>query len=500
MRCLFLFSIIAWQALHAQELFDPLVLHEVRIGHRMPALWDSLAVDQEAFLAGSAARYRTVDVIVDGHPLPNTGMRFKGDYSYWGFPGKKRPIKLDFDRFVNGQEHDGQTKVNLHNFAGDPSFLRETLAYGLLREQGLPASRTAYAQVYVNDSLLGLYLLVEEINKRFCKSRFGDTGTLYQCTDNTEMAWQGADPAAYTDEFKIDHDANNVGWGPLLDLMRLMHEDHSAVFRQRLDAVLDVNSYLHAMVLDVLLSNWDSYHDNGRNFSLYHSAKDGRLHWIPWDYNLCLWDRDMDLPPRDRSPDGFKPLVARIAADPLLMEDLWRAACDVLPKVDLRTTHDHLTACRTLIADAVAMDPNKFYSTAAFRGNLYNTVSITMLRSGIPTTMHLPGVYDRLVKRLSALKLLAQRNTDCTAPVLSDLIVRVFPNPSAGVVTVRWDLRGDSVPAMLDVFDALGRPVLRHVYDPAVGIREERLTLASGHYLVRITAGSQQLTQRLMVT
>ncbi|MBX2973742.1 MAG: CotH kinase family protein [Flavobacteriales bacterium] len=427
-------------------------------------------------------------------------MRFKGDYSYRGFPGKKRPIKLDFDRFVNDQEHDGQTKLNLHNFAGDPSFLRETLAYGLLREQGLPASRTAYAQVYVNDSLLGLYLLVEEINKRFCRSRFGDTGTLYQCTDNTEMAWQGDDPAAYTDEFKLDHDANNVGWMPLLDLMKLMHEDRSAVFRQRLDAIFNVDSYLHAMVLDVLLNNWDSYHDNGRNFSLYHSAEDGRLHWIPWDYNLCLWERDMELPPRDRSADGYKPLVARIANDPLLMEDLWRTACDALSRVQLPAIHDRLAASRALIADAVAADPNKFYSTSAFHANLYHTVVVSMRRNGVPTDVALPGVYDRLVKRLSTLKLLAQRKTDCTSPDRSDLIVHVFPNPSAGTVTVRWDLRSDAVTAMLDVFDALGRPVLQHSYDPAVGIREERLTLAAGHYLVRITAGPQQSTHRLMVT
>ncbi len=499
MRALVLATLLLCHAADAQDIFDQRIIHEVRIRSSLPALWDSLAKDQEAFLNGTAAHYRMVDVVVDGHFLPNSGMRFKGDYSYWGFPGKKRPIKLDFDRFVNDQEHSWQTKVNLHNFAGDPSFLRETLAYGLLREQGLPASRTAYAQVYMNDTLIGLYLLVEEINKRFCRSRFGNTGTLYQCIDNTEMAWPGEDTAAYTDEFKVDHDANNVGWQPLIDLIRLLHDDHSAVFRQRLDAIFDVDQYLHTMVLDVLLNNWDSYHDNGRNFSLYHSRRDGRLHWIPWDYNLCLWERDLELPPRDNSADGYKPLVARIAHDPLLMEDLWRTACTVLPQVDLRATHDRLVAYRALIADAVATDPNKFYSNGAFHNNLYHPVVVTMLRGGVPKDVTLPGVYDRLVKRLASLKLLAQRNTDCSAPVTSELIVNVYPNPSMGPVTVRWDLRGDAVSAQLDVHDLLGRPVMTRTYSAESATCEEQLQLAIGQYVVRITAGRSSQTHLLVV-
>lgn len=499
MRLLCPLILLCCHTVGAQDLFDQRILHEVRIGHRIPALWDSLAMDQVAFLDGSTAQYRSVDVIVDGHPLPNTGMRFKGHYSYYGFPGKKRPIKLDFDRFVDDQEHSGQTKVNLHNFAGDPSFLRETLAYGLLREQGLPASRTAYAQVYVNDTLLGLYLLVEEVNKRFCRDRFGHTGTLYQCTDNTEMAWQGDDPSAYADEFKMDHDANDVGWKPLFDVMRLIEKDNSAVFRQRLDAIFNVDQYLHTLVIDVLLNNWDSYHDNGRNFSLYHHPVDGRLHWIPWDYNLCLWDYHMELPPHDKSADGYKPLVARIAADPLLMEDLWRTACTVLPRVDLRATHDRLAACRALITDAVATDPNKFYSTGAFQNNLYHSVVVTMLRGGVPKEVTLPGVYDRLVKRLSSLKLMAQRNTDCTSPEVSDLAMNAYPNPSTGLVTVRWDLRGEPVDARLDVHDALGRPVMTRTYTVDSGVHEERMQLAAGHYVVRITAGERTKTSRILV-
>lgn len=499
MRFLLLLAFGAGHLLSAQGLFDPDLLHEVRIRCSVPAFWDSLAMDQEAFLMGQAVKYRTVDVVVDGHALPSTGMRFKGDYSYWGFPGKKRPIKLDFDRFVVDQEHDGQTKVNLHNFAGDPSFLREMLAYRMLREQGLPASRTAYAQVYVNDTLLGLYLLVEEINKRFLRDRIGHPGTLYQCIDDTELAWQGDDPAAYTDEFKIDHDLNGVGWTPLLRFIERVQHDHSPGFRDRLDELFDVASYLRAMTVDVLLDNWDSYHDNGRNFSLYHHPGDGRLYWLPWDYNLCLWARHMELPPFDRSVSGRKPLVARIADDPLLMEDLWSMACEELGRVDLRVWHDRLVAHRALIAEAVAADPHKFYSEDDFRANLHATVGVTMRRSGVLTTVYLPGVHAHLVARTATLRLEVQRHADCGRARASDLLLQVRPNPSTGPLMVRWALRGAPVPADLEVFDALGRPVLRRHYGPEQAVREEQLDLAAGHYIVRITTGGSWRAERVVV-
>lgn len=499
MRFLVLIGMALGLTAAGQGLFDTGVLHEVRIDRVTPALWDSLAMDQEAFLDGAPARYHAVDVTVDGHALPSTGMRFKGDYSYWGFPGKKRPIKLDFDRFVEGQEHAGQTKVNLHNFAGDPSFLREMLAYGLLREQGLPASRTAYARVYVNDTLLGLYLLVEDVGKRFCKGRFGSAGTLYQCIDDTELAWQGPDTAAYTDEFKIEHDAGDAGWGPLLALMELIDADHSAVFRQRLDALLDVDGYLRALTIDVLLNNWDSYHDNGRNFELYRSPNDGRLHWIPWDYNLCLWERDLELPPRDGSADGYKPLVARIADDPLLQEDLWRTACEVLDRVDLQAVRRRLVDYRALIASAVQADPNKFYTDADFQRNMDQGVVVTMLRGGVPTPVPLPGVYDRLVRRLSTLRLGVARHADCADPAITDLVLQVYPNPSTGAVTVRWDLRDSPVAATLEVVDPLGRVVLQRTYDPRTERYAEVLDFAPGRYLVRLSAGREQAQRTVLV-
>jgi spore coat protein CotH len=54
--------------------------------------------------------------------------------------------------------------------------MREQLGYGLYREMGVAAPRTAYARVVINGQLEGLFLAVEQIDGRFTRSRFSDEG------------------------------------------------------------------------------------------------------------------------------------------------------------------------------------------------------------------------------------------------------------------------------------------------------------------------------------
>ena len=71
------------------------------------------------------------------------------------------------------------SQLNLHNSVRDPSFMNEAVAYRLFRDGGVPASRTAYARVFVtvpgkyDQKYLGLYDLVEDVSPAFLKERFG---------------------------------------------------------------------------------------------------------------------------------------------------------------------------------------------------------------------------------------------------------------------------------------------------------------------------------------
>src|SRR5262249_27047726 len=122
----------------------------------------------------------------DGQQLGSVAVRFKGNASYDSYENSlKRPLKIDFNRFIQGQKFARQDTINLSNNAFDQSQLREALSYEVYRRAGVPAPRTAFANVYLtvdgryNRQFIGLFTIVEEPdNKSFLKAHFGNSNGL----------------------------------------------------------------------------------------------------------------------------------------------------------------------------------------------------------------------------------------------------------------------------------------------------------------------------------
>ena len=74
------------------------------------------------------------------------------------------------------------TTVNLKAMYNDPSQLREALAWRLFSRAGVPASRHTYAKLGLNATYMGLFSVIEQVDKRYLKDRFGDNdeGNLYK--------------------------------------------------------------------------------------------------------------------------------------------------------------------------------------------------------------------------------------------------------------------------------------------------------------------------------
>ena len=76
---------------------------------------------------------------------------------------------------------EGLKKLNLNNGFSDPSFIRETLGYELFEQMNLPTPRRAFADVWVNNTRLGLYTIVEQIDKTSLLRNFANPeGNLYK--------------------------------------------------------------------------------------------------------------------------------------------------------------------------------------------------------------------------------------------------------------------------------------------------------------------------------
>jgi len=113
-----------------------------------------------------------------GRTYQGVGFRYAGNASYMASAGGlKRSFKVDLDR-VDHSDLGGLRAVHLQSGALDSTKAREVLAYKLLREAGVPAPRTALAEVTLtvpgryDRAYLGLYTLVEPIDRAFLTDRF----------------------------------------------------------------------------------------------------------------------------------------------------------------------------------------------------------------------------------------------------------------------------------------------------------------------------------------
>src|SRR5215207_3620351 len=105
--------------------------------------------------------------------LTNVGVHLKGTGSFR--PVNQKPaLTVKFNKFVEDQNFYGLTKISLNNSVQDLTYVNESLCTDLFRAAGVPVARVAHARIYLNDRYLGLYTLVEGLNKPFLRRHFAD--------------------------------------------------------------------------------------------------------------------------------------------------------------------------------------------------------------------------------------------------------------------------------------------------------------------------------------
>ncbi len=182
--------------------------------------------------------YVKADLWYDGELIPDIAVRTKGNSSLMTTARTdsiRYSLKVDLNFFNSARNLDGVKKVCFNNGFSDPTFMRETLAYSMYTQMGIPTPRTSFVDLWVNDTHLGLYTMVEAIDKTFITNHF---------TDNTGNLYKPEMPAAYLDwteedylqqlekegelgtEEETDPLDLNIGGGRLSDILRALgHEE-----------------------------------------------------------------------------------------------------------------------------------------------------------------------------------------------------------------------------------------------------------------------------------
>lgn len=292
-------------------------------------------------------------------------------------PGNPKPsLRLDFEVFAPGREWRGVEQVKLDSLLPDSSFMRDRLAYGIYRDLGVPAPRSAHARLYVNGDYKGVYEVEEPVKKEFAKHRWGEkAGNLYEIErhDPSLYSWLGEDPAAYVPSLFIPK-TNEVG-GDYRDVVGLCDALNNAPLAERagrLDAgVMNLDGFISYVAVTKALVNFDSIAGDWgcRNHYWYHRAGTGKLEVIAWDVDKSFGATGWRGP--DRTYESIwrlmdlTPATAWIPRDPAARQ-LYLAKVERVIDGPLAGVGPRADAIYAQIRDAVYADPYKGITSGQF--------------------------------------------------------------------------------------------------------------------------------------
>lgn len=313
--------------------------------------------------------YVPVTVAFDGRTWPYVGMRHKGNSSLmlaWLQGVEKLPFRLNFDYYeddvpeVDNQRFHGFKELKYSSAFEDDSFIRDKLTSDLFREAGVPAAAGGLVAVYVDAGAgpmyWGVYAGFEDPAGELLDSWFGDdSGNAYKPDGETATLGDFA-----VSDFEKKTNEDDEDWSDLRTFIETLNDGslEGEAWRTALELSFDMDAYLRYLAMNNLVGNWDSYGNMTHNYYLYGDpALEGRLIWIPWDFNEAMRTNGKAplIPISLEDLDPRWPMLARVADDPVYKERYTEHLVELLETV---FTEDNVrTRAETLqdrIASAVA--------------------------------------------------------------------------------------------------------------------------------------------------
>jgi len=323
--------------------------------------------------------YHSASITYRNITLDDVAFRTKGSSSLQAVAqmnSTRYSFKVDMNYYVDGQKLLGMKKINLNNNYKDPSYMRERIAYDMMRSLGIPTPRLSYVNLYINGSLHGLYTLVEQVDSEFLEENFNNPeGDLYK-PDGTgsDLLWIGSDFAAYSGvELKTNEDSSdNAAFINMVDELNNGSD---------LESVIDVDGFLRYLAVSTALSNLDSYQGSlAHNYYIY--EQDGVFSIIPWDFNESFGTFTMGCQNSNTMISLYidEPTSGTLADRPLIAKlfeyEAYKTAYhgyiqDLIDGVmDPDVISSTITETKNLISEYVRSDPTAFYSYDEFEASL----------------------------------------------------------------------------------------------------------------------------------
>ena len=225
-------------------------------------------------------------LIYDGVTYGPVGVRLKGQNSFQPID-EKPSFRIKVDEYIPDQTFHGLKDMTFNNMSTDPSMIHERLAYLVMREAGVTASRCNHLHLTVNGESYGLYANVETVKKRFLKSFFDDNeGPLFEATD---VDFQPQYVPLY--ELKSGPDDRSLLDGASAALAG------GAPDQAMLDATayVDYDGFLDYWAAATIVGQWDAfpYSFPGDDYFAYADPTTNKIWIAPWGLDETFFAADV---------------------------------------------------------------------------------------------------------------------------------------------------------------------------------------------------------------
>jgi spore coat protein CotH len=333
--------------------------------------------------------YYLADVRWRDQVVRNVGIRSRGRGSR---SGSKPGLRVDFNRYSAGQEFLGLKSLVLDNFLQDPSMIRERVAMLLFEEMGIKAPREVHARVFVNGEYVGLYAIVESVDKHFLQRQFGENdGYLYEFKWKDQpygFEYLGSELEAYTQIFEAQtHETESIAtlFRPIREMIWAFSESPDHQFRELAEQQMDLARFMAYIAVENFVADADGVLGNWgmNNFYLYRFEDTTRHQFIPWDKDSSFRSIDYDI----WNKIGTNVLVRRAMDDDSLRAayaDALRRCAEIALRKDspggAGWLERQVTFIAAQIAEPAAADPAKPHSNGQIEGALAELVEFAKQR------------------------------------------------------------------------------------------------------------------------
>lgn len=311
--------------------------------------------------------YATCDVEIDGELFKNVAVKGKGHasigYTRARTDGKNNRIglRIKFNEYDKETTYHGLNKLSLNNIAADPTCMKDFIAYNMMRDMGVCSPLCSYTTVQKNGKDFAMFLAVEDIDKSFAIRNYGNTDDVELYQPESEVAESTSDlmstiqvfsGRAYKDKDQTDRvdpweiisnkmhvesmkdnacsrwvDDKVETYQNVWDSDNLKcTEDDQKRYIEILDklnngtqeealSVMDTEQLMRYWAVHGFMNNEDSLVGKARSQNFYLVENNGKLSYVPWDYNAAFGGFDARIVVRDLFGEGFLLDTTKVGLD-----------------------------------------------------------------------------------------------------------------------------------------------------------------------------------------